>query len=135
MPNPGRIGVGVVLVSPEGLHAEKSALTGDSGCNNEAELAALCIALDMAFEAGAQRLQLRGDSDVAIRYASGPDSTWIPRLVALVAEARQRLQRFDEVQLIWVPRHRNLDADRLSRQALGLPAEAVKAAKSGRRSR
>lgn len=117
------------------MHAEKSALTGHSGCNNEAELAALCTALDMAFEAGAQRLQLRGDSDVAIRYISGPDSTQISRLVVLVAQARQGLQRFDEVQLIWVPRHRNLDADRLSRQALGLPAMAAKAAKSGRRSR
>lgn len=91
------------------------------GCNNEAELHALCVALDMAAAAGARRLLLRGDSDVALRYVRGPDSTQIARLCLLVVAARERLRRFDEVQLLWIPRHRNGDADRLSRQALGLP--------------
>ena len=135
LPNPGKIGVGVVLISPAGIRSEKSALIGGSGCNNEAELHALCLALEIAFEAGARRLALRGDSDVAVRYVHGPESTQIARLAVLVAQARERIQGFDDVQVIWVPRHRNLDADRLSRQALGLPASPRKAAKGRRRSR
>ena len=125
MPNPGKIGIGVLLVAPDGRREEKSALLNASGCNNEAELHALCAALDMASAVGARRLLLRGDSDVALRYVRGPDSTQIARLCLLVTEARERLRRFDEVQLLWIPRRRNGDADRLSRQALGLPPSPV----------
>lgn len=120
MPNPGKIGIGVVLLAPDGRREEKSVLLHCSGCNNEAELHALCAALDMAATAGACRLVLHGDSDVALRYVRGPDGTRIVRLRLLVADARDRLRRFDEVQLLWIPRHRNREADRLSRQALGL---------------
>lgn len=135
LPNPGKIGVGVILISPDGLRSDKSTLIGGSGCNNEAELHALGAALEMACAAGARRLVLRGDSDVAIRYVRGPDGTQIARLVVLVARAREWLGRFEDVQMIWVPRHRNLEADRLSRQAVGLPELPVRAAKRRRRPR
>jgi ribonuclease HI len=108
-------------MAPGGQCSEKSQLLNVSGCNNEAELQALCAALEMAAAAGARRLVLRGDSEVALRYVRGPDSTQIVRLNLLVAKARDSLLRFDEVQLVWIPRHRNGAADRLSRQALGLP--------------
>jgi ribonuclease HI len=134
LPNPGRIGIGVVLVAPDGRHMEHSSLTGGHGCNNEAELHALCAALDMARSAGARRLRLHGDSDVALRYVRGPDSTRIERLLLLVTRARELVAQFDDVQLLWLPRHRNRDADRLSRLALGLPEAAPRVAR-GRRGR
>ena len=111
----------MVLLAPDGRRSEKSLLLNVSGCNNEAELHALCAALEMASAAGARRLLLRSDSDVALRYARGPDSTQIARLCLLVTTARDWLRHFDDVQLAWIPRHRNREADRLSRQALGLP--------------
>ncbi len=123
LPNPGKIGVGVALLAPDGRREENSILLNCSGCNNEAELHALRAALEMAAAAGARRLLLRGDSDVALRYVRGPDTTQIVRLCLLVAEARDWLRRFDEVQLVWIPRHRNCGADRLARQALGLPPD------------
>jgi ribonuclease HI len=135
LPNPGKIGIGVLLVAPDGRREEKSVLLSCTGCNNEAELHALCAALDMAAAAGTRKLLLRGDSDVALRYVRGPDSTQIVRLCLLVAAARDRLRRFDEVQLLWIPRHRNRDADRLSRQALGLPPDPVPVLCSRRRAR
>jgi ribonuclease HI len=98
-------------------------------------LHALCLALEIAKAEGARRLVLRGDSDVAVRYVRGPQSTQIARLVILVAQARERIRGFEDVQLLWVPRHRNVEADRLSRQALGLPTVPVKVAKGRRRSR
>ncbi|MCX7167862.1 MAG: ribonuclease HI family protein [Rhodocyclales bacterium] len=135
LPNPGKIGVGVILLSPAGVRSDNSVLPGCSGCNNEAELHALRVALEMACQAGARRLVLRGDSDVAIRYVRGPDSTQISRLVVRVAEARDWLQRFEDVQLVWIPRHRNTGADRLSRQALGLPEVPDHVARRRRRPR
>lgn len=135
LPNPGKIGVGVVLISPDGQSSEKSRLLNVSGCNNEAELHALCAALEMAAAAGARKLLLRGDSDVAIRYVRGPDSTQIVRLSLLVAAARDCLRSFDEVQLVWLPRHRNREADRLSRQALGLPPSPAPILRARQRAR
>ena len=129
------MGLGVVLIAPDGLRFTQSVLAVGSGCNNEAELHALCAALEMAWQAGARRLLLRGDSDVALRYVRGPDSTSIARLLVLVAQARDSLRRFEDLQLLWVPRHRNAEADRLSRQALGLPELALRASKGRRRRR
>jgi ribonuclease HI len=135
LPNPGKLGIGAVLLAPDGRRSEQSTVSSGTGCNNEAELHALCAALDMACQAGARHLLLRGDSDVALRYVRGPDTTRIARLQILIESARDRLRRFDEVQLLWVPRHRNLDADRLSRLALGLPESAPRKDKERRRRR
>ncbi len=129
LPNPGKIGIGALVLSPAGERFEKSQLADCSGCSNEAELHALCAALELAHGAGARRLVVRGDSDIALRYVAGPDSTEIERLVTLVARARDWLRRFDDVQLIWIPRHRNAEADRFSRQALGLQHKPALAAK------
>jgi len=133
LPNPGRIGIGIVLVAPDGVRRDASRPLGCSGCNNEAELRALCAALDMAFDAGARRLEVRGDSDVALGYVRGPGATRIERLNDLVVAARERLRRFDHVELLWVPRHRNAEADRLAREALGLPGTPLPS--GGRRRR
>lgn len=124
LPNPGRIALGAVLISPDGDRLEQSALAGATGCNNEAELRALSAALALAHGAGARRLELHGDSDFAVRHVTGADTTAVARLVVLIEQARQWLPRFEEVRLIWVPRHRNGEADRLCRRALGLPDEA-----------
>jgi len=88
----------------------------------------------VALDAGARRLEVRGDSDVALGYVRGPGATRIQRLNLLVAAARDRMRRFEHVELIWVPRHRNAEADRLAREALGLTVAAV-AAKARRRRR
>lgn len=124
-----------MLLAPDGRRSEESLLLNSSGCNNEAELHALRIALEMAAAAGARRLLLRGDSDVALRYVRGPDGTQVARLTVLIDRARELLRSFDDVQLAWVPRHRNIEADRLSRQALGLPPSPAPVAQRRRRAR
>lgn len=120
-PNPGRLGLGAVLVGPGGERRDCSVLAPGHGCNNEAELLALAKALELARDAGARHLVLRGDSDFAVRHLRGEAVTQVGRLQALVAMIRGELGGFASVRLEWVPRHRNPDADRLSRAALGLP--------------
>jgi ribonuclease HI len=122
-PNPGRLGLGALLLSPAGERIELSLPGARSGCNNEAEVGALCAALEHAHAAGARHLQVRGDSDFAVRHLRGEQRTAVMALQTLVGRARDLLSHFDSVDLQWVPRHRNLDADRLSRAALGLPAK------------
>jgi ribonuclease HI len=134
-PNPGKMGIGLVLQAPDGSVCERSFLARESGCNNEAELHALCALLELARDKGARRLQVHGDSDVAVRYANGSDATGIARLLILVRRSQALLGEFEEVSLRWIPRHRNGAADELSRRALGLPAKPASAALRKRRSR
>ena len=153
-PNPGRIGLGGTLRAPSGEQRDLSLLAG-TGCNNEAELLALLAVLDQAIAAGARRVRVYGDSDFAIRAGlaclvaksatgAGAESTGsfaitqVPRLLSLIARLAEMLRRFKAVELVWIPRHRNGDADRLSRQALGLPhkpAPVPGKKSSGKRSR
>lgn len=142
-PNPGRLGLGAVLLSPAGERHELSRLAGVSGCNNEAELLAMLGVLELARRAGARHIALRGDSDFAIRagqahLAGNPTGiTEIPRLMELIHRLNELLGGFESVVLNWIPRHRNGDADRLSRQALGLPHKpaVVPGRKLGKRQR
>lgn len=48
IPNPGRMGLGAVLVAPDGTRHALSQATHTTGCNNEAELGALVMALNEA---------------------------------------------------------------------------------------
>ncbi|MCQ9374544.1 ribonuclease HI family protein [Methyloversatilis sp. XJ19-13] len=121
LPNPGRIGLGALLVSPQGNRIELSSPAGRSGCSNEAELIALCAALEHAAGLGARHIYIRGDSDFVVRHLRGEQRTAIAPLLELVVRTEALLARFESVSLEWVPRHRNRDADRLSRAALGLP--------------
>lgn len=120
LPNPGRLGLGVVVESPEGLRFEYSVRGQGIGCSNEAELQALCAALAYAYEAGARSLVLRGDSDFAVRHGAGLADTDVARFAPLIGQARAWAERFECLEWCWVPRHRNGEADRLSRRALGL---------------
>jgi ribonuclease HI len=120
-PNPGKIGVGVVLIAPDARRMEKSLPLNRCGCNNEAELLALSLVLDMAEAAGAKALEIFGDSKATADWIRGADSTRIEPIASLVAGIRARIIGFDNVELVWIPRHKNIEADRLSRRALGLP--------------
>jgi ribonuclease HI len=135
LPNPGRMGIGFVLQSPDGSVCERSFLARETGCNNEAELHALCALLQLAQEKGVRQLQVYGDSDVAVKYALGIDETGIQRLQVLVLRSQALLAGFDEVGLKWVPRHRNQVADALSRRALGLAAKPARVLTHKRRRR
>ncbi len=106
---------------------------GRNGCNNEAELRALLSALDAAAAAGARTLTLHSDSRFAVDCLNGLDSTDVPRLVELLAAAHTAMGCFDQVRLVWLPRHRNAEADRLARAALGLAPKPAPAKRKRRR--
>ena len=124
LPNPGRIGMGLVLQAPDGRLLERASLARDTGCSNEAELHALCALLELAREQGVRRLHIYGDSSVTVSYVNGADATDIERLLLLIRRSQALLNEFDEISLRWIPRHRNAAADGLSRRALGLPEKA-----------
>lgn len=125
-PNPGRIGIGALIVSPAGERHEISTAPGKHGCNNEAELRALAAAVNCARQNGATRLSIRGDSRFVVDCLNGCDRTDTPHLARLIERLREQLAGFTEWELRWLPRHRNATADRLARAALGLAEKLPK---------
>jgi ribonuclease HI len=123
LPNPGRIGIGAVLVAPDGRRTEISRRAGD-GDSGAAEYLALIAVLEAALAAGASLLTIHGDSRVVIDdvQAAGNGAA---ALAHHRARARELIALLEvgmggaRVALRWIPRHKNADADRLSEQARG----------------
>lgn len=120
VPNPGRQGLGAVLVSPEGERHVRTMVWPTSGCNNEAELRALMLGLAMARVHGARDLRVQTDSSLLVEQLADGRTPTIHRLMPLLQEASEALAAFDRVQWLWVPRHRNAEADALARGVHGL---------------
>lgn len=131
-PNPGKIGLGIVLRAPDGSVEQRSVQLHEAGCNNEAELRALYHGLETAKAAGALMVSVCSDSDFVVRHSRGEMKTRTVHLQSLVDQVRQLMASFASVELRWIPRHRNSLADELARKALGL---AVTPAKPPGRSR
>lgn len=120
VPNPGRMGIGAVLVAPDGTRHTVSERLADAGCNNEAEVQALVAGLLLARNLGAEVLAVYTDSDLIAKQLGAQAAPDPVRLQALLAQARTVLSTFTSHTLGWVPRHRNQEADTLARAALGM---------------
>lgn len=133
LPNPGRIGLGAVLTAPDGTRHTLSQTTREPGCNNEAEARALLATLQELKLRGADMLLVHCDNSVVVEQVGGSATRPIPRLAGLFAEIRALLGSFDQANLVWIPRHRNGEADALARAALGLAEKRVVTAFGKRR--
>lgn len=120
VPNPGRMGLGAVVTAPDGTRHPLSITAEGRGCNNEAELRALMAAMQYAAQQGATALLVHCDNSVVVSQLSGTALEPFERLAPLFDEVRAALRSFETTQLVWIPRHRNQDADALARAAVGL---------------
>lgn len=106
-------------MAPDGSCHRLSQALHSTGCNNEAEVRALMAALHKLSDLHATRLAIFSDSSILVEQLDSgrPRPRPIVRLAALFEAARTLLSRFEQVQLHWVPRHRNTEADALARAA------------------
>jgi ribonuclease HI len=133
MPNPGRMGIGAVITAPDGTCHTLSQATHATGCNNEAELRALTLALQDLRERGATAVRAYSDNSILVEQLGPAGAKPIERLAGLFDDARALLGSFDDVRVQWIPRHRNGEADALARAALGFaPKPPARPAKKRR---
>lgn len=116
-PNPGRIGIGALLLGPAGERIEISRRAGD-GSSGDAEYLALLALLEMALERGVRELAVYGDSQVVVQDVLMADMPGAKGLEEHRARALALMAGLDKVALRWLPRHRNGEADRLSQRAV-----------------
>lgn len=117
--NPGLRGLGGLLLSPTGERTEVSLEVGH-GTNNEAEYMALMAVLDAAIGAGVKSLRVHGDSQLVINQVNGAWLIKTRELALLCKTVRDLMEQIPKVQLSWVPRTENTEADLLSKRALGI---------------
>lgn len=126
------MGLGAVLTSPDGTRHPLSITADGRGCNNEAELRALMMSLQYARQRGATELLIHCDNSVVVEQLSGTAVEPFLRLAPLFGEVRGMLRSFPAARLVWIPRHRNREADALARAAVGLAPKSPALARKRR---
>lgn len=118
--NPGPAALGAVVIDPSGkVRAEQSEAIGVT-TNNVAEYRGLIAGLEAALALGARRLEVRMDSELLVKQATGLYRIKHPGLIPLAQRAVQLRARFDEVSFRHVRRELNKHADALANRALNL---------------
>ncbi|WP_082508608.1 ribonuclease HI family protein [Burkholderia sp. Leaf177] len=118
-PNPGKIGIGGLLESPDGEIMKISAIAGH-GDSCKAEYLALVAVLEAALsQRPAPRiLVIHGDSQIVIEDVLRDTASSAPALIAYATRARELIAQLADVRFQWIPRHRNTAADALSQSAI-----------------
>lgn len=130
IPNPGRMGLGAVVVAPDGSRHTLSQSPQDTGCNNEAELRAVTLSLEDLKARGARCVRIHTDNSIVVaqlRSTADQVSEPVVRLAAMFDAARALAADFKSVEIVWIPRARNGEADALARAALGVGPKQRKA--------
>lgn len=115
LPNPGRMRIGGIAYAPDGSSHCFSQALGHTGCNNEAEALAAIHALTWLQGMGVRDVLLHTDSSILAAQMGDPAAKSIVRLAALYEQARALRAGFSQLEVRWVPRHKNTVADSLAR--------------------
>lgn len=116
--NPGPAGAAAVFEDEDGRPAGKVHRFLGRRTNNEAEYAALLIALEEALRRGARSLDVVSDSELLVRQLEGTYKVRHPGLLPLYQEAQTRIRKLARFSARHVPREQNREADRLANEAI-----------------
>lgn len=108
-------GAGIWIHNTENNHTEGYSYRLKFQClNNIAEYESLILGLHLLKKLGAKRIKVHGDSELIVRQVNGEYSAKHPRLRAYRNDVMDLLKTFEESQLIFVPREKNILAHSLA---------------------
>jgi len=119
IPNPGEMGIGIVLIENNNIISEISQKLPNIGTNNIAEYTALLTGISNALELGWKHVMIEGDSELVINQVNGAWNINKEDLKSLYARVAKELSKFDSYTINWIPREKNSIADELASKALG----------------
>jgi ribonuclease HI len=131
-PNPGPSGAAYVIFSPIEIDnngdqirrlIQEGFLYIPHATNNEAEYNGLILGLTKALELGIEEIVVEGDSNLVVNQVQGLWKVKVPRLVPLQSKANKLLWKFKKWSVKHIYRDENVDADRLSKEALEVKGE------------
>ncbi|MDQ1649269.1 MAG: ribonuclease / adenosylcobalamin/alpha-ribazole phosphatase [Frankiaceae bacterium] len=120
--NPGPAGYGAVVLQGSAVLAERAASIGRA-TNNVAEYRGLIAGLEAAAEIDPEAtLDVRMDSKLVVEQMSGRWKVKHPDMRPLASQASDLVRRFPKVNFTWIPRAKNVMADRLANEAMDAAA-------------
>lgn len=115
--NPGRAGIGAVLIDPDGRTVAYVSEPIGIATNNTAEYKALIRGMELALKVGAEYLQVYLDSELLVKQLTGQYKVRAPHLLPLYREVCRLQSQFRAVVYQHAPRYANVDADKLASRA------------------
>lgn len=115
--NPEQAGAGVIAVDWRGIIVAVATQTLPSMTNNEAEYAALMLALHLATTASVQVAEIRMDSEIVVNQMEGRYNVNSPKLKLLHIKACAMMRQIPKVRCVTIRRELNEVADALARDA------------------
>jgi ribonuclease HI len=115
--NPGEAGAGVFMLH-DGKPFEKIARYLGKTTNNIAEYTAAIIGLEHALSAGASKVSLFADSELLVKQLNGQYKVKNEGLKPLHARVKELIARIGNVEVQYIPRAQNREADALANKAI-----------------
>jgi ribonuclease HI len=115
--NPGEAGAGVYILK-DGTPVERIARYLGTTTNNVAEYTAAIIGLEHAAKAGARSVKLFADSELLVKQVNGLYKVKNEGLKPLHAKVRELIARIGRVEVQYIPRGQNKEADALANKAI-----------------
>ena len=123
--NPGPAGIGVVVAAADGTPLVTLGRFIGRATNNVAEYRALITAMQEALKLGAQRVVIRGDSELVIKQMTGVYRVKNPDMKVLYDEAQTVLRSFASAKFTHNLREKNELADALANRAMDRRADVT----------
>ena len=112
-------GIGVLLVSPRGATFSFSIRISTPCTNNVAEYEAICKGMELLLDAGAEAVEIFGDSKLVISQLTEEYKCESESLFPLWIQCRELMTRFRYINFHWIPRSQNTEANDLAQMASG----------------
>ena len=117
-------GIGILLVSPRGATYSFS-ISIPKCTNNVAEYEAIRKGMELLLEAGAEAVELFGDSKLVISQLTEDYNCDSESLFPLWMQCRELMTQFRYINFNWIPRTQNTEANALAQMASGYKDVAV----------
>lgn len=121
--NPGEAGAGIHILQ-DNKPAEKICRYLGRTTNNIAEYSAAIIGLERALELGARRVKLMADSELLVKQLNGQYKVKNEGLRPLYIKARELIAKIGAVEVQYISREMNKEADALANKAIDKKASS-----------
>lgn len=116
--NPGPAGIGVVILDETGKCLKKIYKYIGKASNNAAEYTALLFALEEALILKLKDISIKSDSQLLVRQLNGEYKVKSDNIKPLYLLARHMIAVFDKIEIVYIERQKNKEADRLASLAV-----------------
>ncbi len=115
--NPGDSGIGVLIIENNGNRSELKKYLGKK-TNNQAEYSALILALENLTNLKDSEIIIQTDSQLMANQMNGNWRVKDEGLKSLYSKAKKLCQQYNKLNITYIPRTQNKEADRLANEAI-----------------